>query len=93
MYLVFLSLYENVGATGERLSHTGADTADIMIACIAQVAGFPQRRPRFATGSGQPRTVLDKVVLGQVFSEYFGFPYQSSFHHILHLHNHHEQVK
>jgi hypothetical protein len=25
--------------------------------------------------------VVDKVELGQVFSEYFGFPYQSSFHH------------
>jgi hypothetical protein len=24
--------------------------------------------------------VVDKVVLGQVFSEYFGFPCQSSFH-------------
>jgi hypothetical protein len=25
--------------------------------------------------------VVDKVVLGQVFSEYFGFPCHSSFHH------------
>jgi hypothetical protein len=24
---------------------------------------------------------VDKVALGQVFSEYFGFPCQSSFHH------------
>jgi hypothetical protein len=24
--------------------------------------------------------VVDKVALGQVFSEYFGFPCQSSFH-------------
>jgi hypothetical protein len=31
--------------------------------------------------------VLDKVALGQVFSEYFGFPCQSSFHWL--LHNHH----
>jgi hypothetical protein len=31
--------------------------------------------------------VVDKVALGQVFSEYFGFPCQSSFHQILH-HNH-----
>jgi hypothetical protein len=31
--------------------------------------------------------VVDKVALGQVFSEYFGFPCQSSFHHL--LHNHH----
>jgi hypothetical protein len=26
--------------------------------------------------------VVDKVALGQVFSEYFGFPCQSSFHQI-----------
>jgi hypothetical protein len=31
--------------------------------------------------------VVDKVALRQVFSEYFGFPCQSSFH--LLLHNHH----
>jgi hypothetical protein len=31
--------------------------------------------------------VVDKVALGQVFSEYFGFPCQSSFHQILHRHN------
>jgi hypothetical protein len=37
--------------------------------------------------------VVDKVVLGQVFSEYFGFPCQSSFHQILHPHNHPEQVQ
>jgi hypothetical protein len=31
--------------------------------------------------------VVEKVALGQVFSEYFGFPCQSSFHQILHHHN------
>jgi hypothetical protein len=31
--------------------------------------------------------VVDKVALERVFSEYFGFPCQSSFHQILH-HNH-----
>jgi hypothetical protein len=30
--------------------------------------------------------VVDKVALGQVFSEYFGFPCQSSFHQFLHYH-------
>jgi hypothetical protein len=29
-----------------------------------------------------------KAALGQVFSEYFGFPCQSSFHQFLHHHNH-----
>jgi hypothetical protein len=31
--------------------------------------------------------VVDKLALGQVFSEYFGFPCQPSFHQL--LHNHH----
>jgi hypothetical protein len=37
--------------------------------------------------------VVGKVAPGQVFSEYFGFPFQSSFHQILHPHNHQGQVK
>jgi hypothetical protein len=32
--------------------------------------------------------VVDKVALRQVSSEYFGFPYQSSFHQLLHNHPH-----
>jgi hypothetical protein len=32
--------------------------------------------------------MVDKAALGQVFSEYFGFPCQSSFHQFLHDHNH-----
>jgi hypothetical protein len=32
--------------------------------------------------------VVDKVALGQVFSENFGFPCQSSFHQLLHNHPH-----
>jgi hypothetical protein len=37
--------------------------------------------------------VLDKVVSGQVFSEYFGFPCQNcSFHQLLHHHNHPGQL-
>jgi hypothetical protein len=32
--------------------------------------------------------VVDKVALGQVFSEYFGFPSQFSFHRLLHIHHH-----
>jgi hypothetical protein len=32
--------------------------------------------------------VVDKVALGQVFSEYFGFPCQSSLHQVLHNHSH-----
>jgi hypothetical protein len=32
--------------------------------------------------------VVDKVALGQVFSEYFGFPCQFPFHQLLHNHPH-----
>jgi hypothetical protein len=32
--------------------------------------------------------VVDKLAVGQVFSEYFGFPCQSSLHQFLHHHNH-----
>jgi hypothetical protein len=32
--------------------------------------------------------VMDRVALGQVFSEYFGFLCQPSFHKFLHYHNH-----
>jgi hypothetical protein len=33
--------------------------------------------------------VVDKVELGQVFSQYFGFPCQFEFHQLLHNHHHH----
>jgi hypothetical protein len=32
--------------------------------------------------------VVEKVALGQVFSEYFDFPCQSSFHQLFHNHPH-----
>jgi hypothetical protein len=57
------------------------------------VPGFPTRRPGFEPGSGQVGFVVDKVALGQVFSENFGFPCQFSFHKILHPHNHPRQVQ
>jgi hypothetical protein len=37
--------------------------------------------------------VVDEVALGQVFSENFGFPCQSSFHQILYPHNHPGQLQ
>jgi hypothetical protein len=36
--------------------------------------------------SGHAGFVVDKVVLVQIFSEYFGFPYQFSFHRLPHIH-------
>jgi hypothetical protein len=35
--------------------------------------------------SGHVGFVVDKVALGQVFSEYFGFPCQFLFHRLLHI--------
>jgi hypothetical protein len=60
----------------------------LMLTAVSQlrqlVAGYPPRRPGFdPVGS-----VLDKVALGQIFSEYFGFPCQFSFHRLLHTHHH-----
>jgi hypothetical protein len=51
------------------------------------VAGFPPRRPGFDPRSGHVGFVVDKVTLGQVFSD-FGFPCQYSFHQLLHNHHH-----
>jgi hypothetical protein len=42
----------------------------------------------FKPGSSHVGFVVDKVALGQVFSEYFGFPCQSLFHQFLHNHHH-----
>jgi hypothetical protein len=49
---------------------------------------LPTAAARVRARSGNVGFVMDKVALVQVFSEYFGFPCQSSFHQILHPHNH-----
>jgi hypothetical protein len=51
------------------------------------VTSFPQRRPGFEPRSDHVGFVVEKVVLGQVFSEYFSFPCQFSFHRLLHTHH------
>jgi hypothetical protein len=43
--------------------------------------------PGFDPRSGLVGFVVDKVALGQVFSEYFGLPCQFSFHRLLHIHH------
>jgi hypothetical protein len=52
------------------------------------VAGFPPRGLGVKPGSSHVGFVVDNVALGHVFSEYFGFPCQSSFHQFLHNHHH-----
>jgi hypothetical protein len=51
------------------------------------VTGFPPRRPGFEPRSGPVGFVVNKVALEQVFSEYFGFPCQFSFHRLLHTYH------
>jgi hypothetical protein len=57
---------------------------------IKEAENIPTARggPGFEPGSGHVGFVVDKVALEQVFSEYFGFPCQSSFHQLLHNHPH-----
>jgi hypothetical protein len=50
------------------------------------VAGLPQRLPGFDPRPSHVGFVVAKVALGQVLSEYFGFPCQLSFHQTLHTH-------
>jgi hypothetical protein len=45
------------------------------------IAGFPPRRPEIELMSDHVGFMVDKVALGQVFSEYFGFPCQSTASH------------
>jgi hypothetical protein len=57
---------------------------------IAQAVSrwLPTAVVRVRARAGHVGFVVDKVALGQVFSEYFGFPCQSSFHQFLHNHHH-----
>jgi hypothetical protein len=48
------------------------------------VAGFPLWWPGFNPRLDHVGSMLDKVTLGQVFSNCFGFPCQFSFHEMLH---------
>jgi hypothetical protein len=51
------------------------------------VAGFPPRRQVFEPGLSHVGFVVDKVAVGQFFSEYFGFPCQFYFHRVLHTYH------
>jgi hypothetical protein len=53
-------------------------TAAVMLFRLL-VAGFLPRQAEFDPGSNHMASVVDKAALGQVFSEYFGFPCQSFF--------------
>jgi hypothetical protein len=61
-------------------SHFHSVTSKVVGPCHSSGAGFDPRLVHVGC-------VVDEVALGQVFSEYFGFPCQSSFHRL--LQNHH----
>jgi hypothetical protein len=100
-YMTFLPIYSSIQSLGSvsryplirnptRESSTGkmAGEPNPEIILIARlVAGFQPRRPGFEPTSGHVGFVVDKVALGQVFSEYFGFPFQFSFNRLLHTHH------
>jgi hypothetical protein len=50
------------------------------------VVRFPSRRSGLDPMSGYVGFVVDKVELVWLFSEYFSFPCQFSFHQLLHIH-------
>jgi hypothetical protein len=66
-----------------------------MVRAIAETVSrwLPTAAARVRIPVWQVGFVVDKLASGQVFSEYFGFPYQSLFHRILRLHNHPGQVQ
>jgi hypothetical protein len=51
------------------------------------VAGFPPLPPGFEPRLDNVGFVVDKVALGQVFSEHFGFPCKFSYHRLLYTHH------
>jgi hypothetical protein len=73
-----------------RLNHPGS-----LGRAIAQAVSrwLPTAAARVQTQVWSSGILVEKVALEQVFSEYFGFPCQSSFHHILHHHNRPGQVQ
>jgi hypothetical protein len=56
---------------------------------IAQAVSrrLPTTAARVEPRSGHMGFVVDKVALGQIFSQYFRFPCQFSFHQFLHTHH------
>jgi hypothetical protein len=59
---------------------------DVLLVAEGPFSGFPSLRPGFDLKSGHEEFVVDKVALGQVSSEYFGFTCQFSFQRLLHTH-------
>jgi hypothetical protein len=49
------------------------------------VTAFSPLQPKFSPKLGHVGFVVDKVTLGQIYSEYFDFSWKFSFHQLLHV--------
>jgi hypothetical protein len=61
----------------------------LVLGCAKNLAvscQLPLLRPGFDLNSDNVGSVVDEAEMGQVFSEYFGFNRQFSFHQMLHTH-------
>jgi hypothetical protein len=54
----------------------------------ATAQAVSRQLPGFDPNSGHVTSVADKVALGKVVSEYFGFPFEFSFHLLFRTHHH-----
>jgi hypothetical protein len=65
------------------------DKSAVLGRAVAQAVNrwFPTAAARVRARADRVGFVVDKVALGQDFSEYFGFPCQSSYHQFLPRHN------
>jgi hypothetical protein len=86
---IFISSGSNITAfrrSGELISYVLWWRSLYLCTAIAQAVS---RRLPTAVDQFKPRSghVVDKVALGQVFSKYFCFPCQFSFHRLLHTHH------
>jgi hypothetical protein len=80
-------------ATYRTNSNNRSASQEIGRATAQEVSGWlPASVARVRARSGNVGFVVDKVALGQVLSEYFGFLCQLPFHQIIHPHNHPGQV-
>jgi hypothetical protein len=72
----------------DRLQEAGEDCILLVVKRRRKDGRDMPPRPGFEPRSGHMVFVVDKVEIGQVFSEYFSFPCQLSFHRLLHIHRH-----
>jgi hypothetical protein len=68
------------------VSYLKRNTYGITMLHLQLIAGIPPRLPAFDPRSSHVRFMVEKLLLWQTFSGYFGFPYQFSLRRQLHTH-------